>query len=86
MTMLNHSRRQFVASSLRCSAAAFISMPNPLPVSDARNRVGTRTAPPQIGYSGALSSSPEESLEHAQQCVAAPNSGRNTIWRRNRHQ
>ena len=39
--------------------------------------VGPEAAP--IGYAGVLSSSPEESLDHARQSVAAPNSGRNTF-------
>lgn len=38
--------------------------------------LGPEAAPSQIGYSGVLSSSPEESLEHARQSVAVPNSGR----------
>lgn len=38
--------------------------------------LGPETAPSQIGYSGVLSSSPEESLEHARRSVAVPNSGR----------
>ena len=37
---------------------------------------GPEAAPSQIGYSGVLSASPEESLEHARQSVATPNSGR----------
>lgn len=41
--------------------------------------VGPEAAPSQIGYSGVLSSSPEESLDHARRSVAAPNSGRNTF-------
>jgi hypothetical protein len=41
--------------------------------------VGPEAAPSHIGYSGVLSSSPEESLDHARQSVAAPNSGRNTF-------
>ena len=41
--------------------------------------VGPEAAPSQIGYSGVLSSSPEESLDHARQSVAAPNPGRNTF-------
>jgi hypothetical protein len=40
---------------------------------------GPEAAPSQIGYSGVLSSSPEESLEHARQSVATPNSGRGTF-------
>ena len=40
---------------------------------------GPEAAPSQIGYSGVLSSSPEESLEHARQSVGTPNSGRNTF-------
>jgi hypothetical protein len=40
---------------------------------------GPEAAPSQIGYSGVLSASPEESLEHARQSVAAPNSGHNTF-------
>src|ERR1044071_5214318 len=40
---------------------------------------GPEAAPSQIGYSGVLSSSPEESLEHARQSAAAPNSGRTTF-------
>ncbi|MCL5743487.1 MAG: hypothetical protein M1541_06095 [Acidobacteria bacterium] len=36
---------------------------------------GPEAAPSQIGYSGVLSSSPEESLEHARQSVAVQNSG-----------
>ena len=41
---------------------------------------GPEAAPARIGYSGVLSSSPEESLEHARQSVAtAPNSGRVTF-------
>ena len=38
--------------------------------------LGPEAAPAQIGYSGVLSSSPEESLDHARQSVATPNSGR----------
>jgi hypothetical protein len=38
--------------------------------------LGPEAAPSQIGYSGVLSSSPEESLDHARQSVATPNSGR----------
>jgi len=37
---------------------------------------GPEAAPARIGYSGVLSSSPEESLEHARQSVTAPSSGR----------
>jgi len=40
---------------------------------------GPEAAPSRIGYSGVLSSSPEESLEHARQSVTAPNSGRVTF-------
>jgi hypothetical protein len=38
---------------------------------------GPEAAPSQIGYMGVLSSSPEESLEHARQSVDGQNSGRN---------
>jgi len=40
---------------------------------------GPEAAPSRIAYAGVLSASPEESLEHARQSVAAPNSGRNTF-------
>jgi hypothetical protein len=41
---------------------------------------GPEASPSQIGYSGVLSSSPEESLDHARQSVTtAPNSGRVTF-------
>lgn len=40
---------------------------------------GPEAAPARIGYSGVLSSSPEENLERARQSVAVPNSGRNTF-------
>lgn len=40
---------------------------------------GPEAAPSEIGYSGVLSSSPEESLDHARQSVAAPNPSRNTF-------
>jgi hypothetical protein len=41
---------------------------------------GPEASPSQIGYSGVLSASPEESLEHARQSVTtAPNSGRVTF-------
>jgi hypothetical protein len=41
--------------------------------------LGPEAAPSQIGYSGVLSSSPEESLDHARQSVAAPNSSHNSF-------
>ena len=40
---------------------------------------GPEAAPSEIGYSGVLSSSPEENLERARQSVAAPDSGRSTF-------
>jgi|SRR5579871_4317324 len=40
---------------------------------------GPGAAPARISYSGVLSSSPEESLEHARQSVTAPSSGRVTF-------
>ena len=40
---------------------------------------GPEAAPSRIDYSGVLSSSPEESLEHARQSVTAPKSGRVTF-------
>jgi len=38
--------------------------------------LGSATTPLEITYSGVLTSSPEESLEHARKSVAAPSSGR----------
>jgi hypothetical protein len=46
---------------------------------------GPEAAPSQISYSGVLSSSPEESLDHARQSVAAPNSGRGIFGAVNGH-
>lgn len=40
---------------------------------------GPEAAPSQIGYAGVLSSSPEESLEHARQSVTNTTSGRVTL-------
>lgn len=40
---------------------------------------GPESAPSEIAYSGVLSSSPEESLDHARQSVAVPNSSRNSF-------
>jgi hypothetical protein len=41
--------------------------------------LGAATSTPESGYFGVLTTSPEESLEHARQAVAAPTSGSSTF-------
>ena len=43
---------------------------------DSRSRVGTSSSPSESTYFGVLTSSPEESLEHARKAVVDPPSGR----------
>jgi len=72
---LNHSRTLFFAAASDPKRARGVSR-----LGSMRETVrGPEAAPSQIGYSCVLSSSPEESLDHAGQSVAAPNSARNTF-------